>query len=127
MSRRPATPRDGAPLTGFVNYADSPVLQIQRDTMKQLLVVAPLLFNALPLRATEPGFILPSPEVRTAIIDALKSEIVSVTRSTDARGRIISALPQKINVRVPVRWDQSEPDWAASVFTEALSHVHASH
>ena len=54
---------------------------------------------------------------------AIYRQIVSVTRTTDGRGRVISALPQKIDVPVPSRWDQSEDDWSASVFAKALSQA----
>lgn len=55
--------------------------------------------------------------------DALFRQIVSVTRSTDARGRVISGVPQRIDVRVPARWDQSEEQWSAAVFAAALAEA----
>jgi hypothetical protein len=46
--------------------------------------------------------------------------IVSVTRSTDAHGRVISGIPQKIDVPLLPRWDEAPEGWAARVFAEAL-------
>jgi len=47
-------------------------------------------------------------------------QVAAVTRSTDSEGNVISGRPQKIDYWVPRKWNQSEDQWAASVFKEAL-------
>jgi hypothetical protein len=47
-------------------------------------------------------------------------QVVSVTRSTDKDGNLLSGKPQEIDVWVPRMWNQSESDWAASVFLAAI-------
>lgn len=47
-------------------------------------------------------------------------QVVSVTRSTDKDGHILSGSPQAIDVWVPRIWNQSDEEWAASVFNKAL-------
>jgi hypothetical protein len=47
-------------------------------------------------------------------------QIVSVTRSTDKDGKILSGIPQAIDVWVPRIWNQSDDEWASSVFNKAV-------
>lgn len=47
-------------------------------------------------------------------------QIVAVTRSTDKEGKILSGIPQAIDVWVPRIWNQSDDEWAASVFNKAV-------
>lgn len=45
---------------------------------------------------------------------------VSVTRSTDSQGRIISGIPQAVDKPVSRKFDQDDTEWAAAVLKEAL-------
>jgi hypothetical protein len=45
---------------------------------------------------------------------------VSVTRSTDAEGNIVSGKVQKIDHWVPRSWKQSDEEWQREVFKQAL-------
>lgn len=47
-------------------------------------------------------------------------QVVSVTRSTDKDGNLLSGKPQNIDVWVPRRWNQSYDDWASDVFSQAV-------
>lgn len=47
-------------------------------------------------------------------------QIVSVTRSTDKDGKILSGIPQAIDVWVPRIWNQSDDEWASAVFNKAV-------
>ncbi len=47
-------------------------------------------------------------------------QVVSVTRSTDKDGNLLSGKPQEIDVWVPRMWNQNEADWAAAVFRAAI-------
>ncbi len=48
-------------------------------------------------------------------------QVVSVTRSTDKDGNILSGKPQKIDVWVPRLWNQDYDSWAAEVFRSATA------
>jgi len=48
-------------------------------------------------------------------------QVVSVTRSTDSFGKILSGKPQKIDYWIPRKWEQSVDDWSKSVFNKAVS------
>lgn len=52
--------------------------------------------------------------------EAWVRQVVSVTRSTDREGHIISGQPQGIDVWVPRLWNQSDEEWASRVFKAAL-------
>lgn len=47
-------------------------------------------------------------------------QVAAVTRSTDKTGNIISGKPQHIDIWVPRKWNQTDDEWAASVFNRAL-------
>jgi hypothetical protein len=47
-------------------------------------------------------------------------QIVSVTRSTDREGKIISGKVQKVDYWIPRPWSQSDDDWQKAVFEKAL-------
>ncbi len=47
-------------------------------------------------------------------------QVVSVTRSTDKDGNILSGKPQKIDDWIPRKWDQGYDDWVALTFQKAL-------
>lgn len=47
-------------------------------------------------------------------------QVVSVTRSSDESGHVISGVPQTLHTWVPQLWDESSEDWAKKVFQEAL-------
>lgn len=47
-------------------------------------------------------------------------QIVTVTRSTDAEGNIISGKVQKITHWIPRSWKQSDEEWQKEVFNKAL-------
>lgn len=47
-------------------------------------------------------------------------QIVSVTRSTDREGKIISGKVQKLDYWIPRPWSQSDDDWQKAVFEKAL-------
>jgi hypothetical protein len=47
-------------------------------------------------------------------------QVVSVTRSTDNSGQILSGKPQKIDGWIPRKWNQSLDEWSKSVFKSAL-------
>lgn len=47
-------------------------------------------------------------------------QVVSVTRSTDKDGNILSGKPQQIDVWVPRLWNQDYDSWAAEVFRQSL-------
>jgi len=49
-------------------------------------------------------------------------QVVSVTRSTDKNGNLLSGKPQKIDYWVPRKWNQTDDEWVESVFAEALKH-----
>ncbi len=51
---------------------------------------------------------------------AMLRQQVTVTRSTDAKGRIISAIPMIPDVWVPNRYHHFDDTWEATVFKEAL-------
>ena len=72
-----------------------------------------------------------SPQAETAVAPLKKGQkpdqpepwirqVVSVTRSTDKDGKILSGTPQVIDVWVPRIWNQSDDEWAASVFDKAM-------
>ena len=52
--------------------------------------------------------------------EAWVRQVVSVTRSTDSKGGILSGKPQRIDKWVPRKWDESYDAWVAKVFSEAL-------
>lgn len=52
----------------------------------------------------------------------LLSQTVSVARSTDHLGKLISGHPQKIDHWVPFRWDQSWSEWQKSALNIALEN-----
>jgi hypothetical protein len=54
--------------------------------------------------------------------EAWVRQVVSATRSTDKDGNLLSGKPQKIDYWVPKKWNQTDDEWAASVFSEALKH-----
>ncbi len=45
---------------------------------------------------------------------------VAVTRSTDSRGRVLSATPQKMDKWVPRLWSQTHDQWLTEVFKVAI-------
>jgi len=47
-------------------------------------------------------------------------QVVSVTRSTDKSGNILSGKPQKIDYWISRRWNQSIADWSKTVFDRSL-------
>ena len=47
-------------------------------------------------------------------------QAVSISRSTDENGEIISALPQRLDRFVGTRWDESPDEWAAGLIKVAL-------
>lgn len=47
-------------------------------------------------------------------------QVVAATRSTDKDGNILSGIPQGIDVWVPRFWNQSDDEWASSVFNKAV-------
>jgi len=49
-------------------------------------------------------------------------QIVSVTRSTNKAGQILSGKPQTIDHWTPRRWNQSSDDWVSETFMNALNH-----
>lgn len=49
-------------------------------------------------------------------------QVVSVTRSTDKNGNILSGVPQGIDIWVPRKWNQINDEWAARVFNKAMRH-----
>lgn len=48
-------------------------------------------------------------------------QVVSVTRSTDKDGNLLSGNPQHIDHWVPRKWNQSDDEWASEVFKKAIS------
>lgn len=49
-------------------------------------------------------------------------QIVSVTRSTDSTGHIISGRVQKIDHWIPQPWDQTDEDWIRAAFNTAIKN-----
>ncbi len=47
-------------------------------------------------------------------------QVTAVTRSTDKNGNVLSGKPQYIDVWVPRKWNQTDDEWAASVFDKAV-------
>ena len=47
-------------------------------------------------------------------------QVVAVTRSTDKDGNVLSGKSQHIDVWVPRKWNQTDDEWAASVFDKAV-------
>ncbi|MFN7824135.1 MAG: hypothetical protein ACK5P6_02105, partial [Pseudobdellovibrionaceae bacterium] len=47
-------------------------------------------------------------------------QVAAVTRSSDKDGKVISGKPQRIDVWVPRKWNQTDDEWAASVFDKAV-------
>ena len=60
-------------------------------------------------KAQAPG--LPEPWIR---------QIVSATRTTDKDGKILSGIPQVVDVWVPRSWNQSSEEWESSVFNKGM-------
>jgi len=46
-------------------------------------------------------------------------QVAAVTRSTNKNGNVLSGKPQYIDVWVPRKWNQTDDEWAASVFDRA--------
>lgn len=46
-------------------------------------------------------------------------QVVAATRSTNKDGKILSGIPQTIDVWVPRLWNQTDEEWASSVFKKA--------
>lgn len=49
-------------------------------------------------------------------------QVVSVTRSTDDKGNILSGKPQHIDYWIPRRWSQNDGDWVKDVFNKATKN-----
>lgn len=49
-------------------------------------------------------------------------QVVSVTRSTDEKGEILSGKPQKIDYWVPRKWNQTDEQWVQDVFGVAVKN-----
>lgn len=47
-------------------------------------------------------------------------QVAAVTRSTDKDGNVISGQPQKIDFWVSRKWNQTDDEWAAAVFDQAM-------
>jgi len=47
-------------------------------------------------------------------------QVAAVTRSVDKDGKVISGKPQYIDVWVPRKWNQTDDEWASSVFNKAI-------
>ena len=47
-------------------------------------------------------------------------QVVSVTRSTDKAGKILSGVPQSVDVWVAKTWQQTEDEWVTEVFNRAI-------
>ena len=47
-------------------------------------------------------------------------QAVSISRSTDSSGKIISGIPQKMDRFQSLKWDQSWSDWEIQTFNNAL-------
>lgn len=47
-------------------------------------------------------------------------QVVSVTRSTDDKGNILSGKPQHVDYWIPKKWFQTDDDWAKDVFAKAI-------
>ena len=47
-------------------------------------------------------------------------QAVSVTRSTDKDGKIVSALPQKVDLWIPFKWDTDWNDWQNEAILKAV-------
>lgn len=54
--------------------------------------------------------------------DAIFKQAVSVSRSTDDKGNIISGMPQKMDLFLSQNWDQSVDNWVAKLVKESLNH-----
>jgi hypothetical protein len=58
----------------------------------------------------------------TTTKDATLRQAVSVSRSTDSKGNVISGIPQKVNYWIPYRWDQGWNAWQTKAVQAALQN-----
>lgn len=47
-------------------------------------------------------------------------QVVSVTRSTDYKGNILSGKPQNVDYWIPRKWNHNDGDWVKDVFNRAI-------
>lgn len=91
-------------------HADSADSAYSRLTIAQTIENSKIKTEILPLKkARKPD--TPEPWIR---------QVVSVTRSTDARGNIISGKVQNVDFWITQKWSESDDDWSKKVFLEAL-------